>query len=323
MIGGILTHRSVSMVAPGANTVFGVDGNFAFYRNVYLTGFLARSDTPGRRGDDLTYQGGFRYSADRYGLRLDRMDVQKNFNPELGFLRREDFQRSYVEARFSPRTAHNRLVRQWTYTGSLEYIEDNAGVLQWREQQGTFGADLHSSDNVSLEVSRDYELLPSDFKIAKDVVVPAGGYDYTHALTKYTSGQQNWFTGSLSFDTGSLYGGTKQTATCSGRVKFSPRFSTEPNISLNWIDLPQGEFTSTVVGARTTFTVSPWMFVAALIQYNSAQSSLSTNLRFRWEYLPGSELFVVYTDGRSTLPLRGTDLQNRGIVFKINRLIRF
>ena len=65
------------------------------------------------------------------------------------------------------------------------------------------------------------------------------------------------------------------------------------------------------------------MFVAALIQYNSAQSSLSTNLRFRWEYRPGSELFVVYTDGRSTLPPHGTDLQNRGIVFKINRLIRF
>jgi hypothetical protein len=31
----------------------------------------------------------------------------------------------------------------------------------------------------------------------------------------------------------------------------------------------------------------------------------------------------VYTEGRSTLPLQGTELQNRGFVVKINRLFRF
>ena len=65
------------------------------------------------------------------------------------------------------------------------------------------------------------------------------------------------------------------------------------------------------------------MFVAALVQYSSSSTSLSTNLRFRWEYEPGSDLFVVYTEGRSTLPERGTELQNRGIIVKINRLFRF
>jgi hypothetical protein len=65
------------------------------------------------------------------------------------------------------------------------------------------------------------------------------------------------------------------------------------------------------------------MFVAALVQYSSSSESVLTNLRFRWEYQPGSELFVVYTEGRSTLPPRGTELQNRGFVVKINRLFRF
>ncbi len=48
--------------------------------------------------------------------------------------------------------------------------------------------------------------------------------------------------------------------------------------------------------------MTPRMFVAALVQYSSSNTSLSTNLRFRWEYQPGSELFVVYTEGRTTLP---------------------
>ena len=46
------------------------------------------------------------------------------------------------------------------------------------------------------------------------------------------------------------------------------------------------------------------MFASALLQYNSTDRSFSSNLRFRWEYQPGSELFVVYTDERDTLRAR-------------------
>jgi hypothetical protein len=64
------------------------------------------------------------------------------------------------------------------------------------------------------------------------------------------------------------------------------------------------------------------MFVTALVQYSSATTSLSANVRFRWEYLPGSELFVVYTEGRDTFPTRQLPLESRGFVVKINRLFR-
>jgi hypothetical protein len=98
----------------------------------------------------------------------------------------------------------------------------------------------------------------------------------------------------------------------------------EPTLSFNWGDLPGGRFTTTIVGARATFTMTPRMFTAALVQYSSSSTSVSTNLRFRWEYQPGSELFVVYTEGRSTLPPIGAEaLQSRGFVVKINRLFRF
>ena len=65
------------------------------------------------------------------------------------------------------------------------------------------------------------------------------------------------------------------------------------------------------------------MFVAGLLQYNNSTNSLSTNLRLRWEYQPGSELFVVYNDQRDT-SLRGTPfLENRAFVVKLTRLFRF
>ena len=44
------------------------------------------------------------------------------------------------------------------------------------------------------------------------------------------------------------------------------------------------------------------MFVSGIVQYNSASTSVGSNLRFRWEYPPGSELFVVYTDDYDSDP---------------------
>ena len=65
------------------------------------------------------------------------------------------------------------------------------------------------------------------------------------------------------------------------------------------------------------------MFFSGLLQYNSSTESLSTNLRLRWEYQPGSELFVVYNDVRDT-EFRGVPmLENRAFVVKFTRLFRF
>ena len=69
--------------------------------------------------------------------------------------------------------------------------------------------------------------------------------------------------------------------------------------------------------------MTPRMYTAALVQYGSSTSSLSTNIRFRWEYQPGSELFVVYSEGRETLAVGPTALETRGFVVKFNRLFRF
>ena len=66
------------------------------------------------------------------------------------------------------------------------------------------------------------------------------------------------------------------------------------------------------------------MFLSGLLQYNSLANTLSTNFRLRWEYSPGSELFVFYTEEQDTDPLRPNryvEMRNRGFVVKFNRLL--
>jgi len=112
-------------------------------------------------------------------------------------------------------------------------------------------------------------------------------------------------------------------------VTLLPQLSLEPGFSLSRVTLPGAAFTARLFRVRGDYGFSPLMFLSALLQYNSADRAVGTNLRFRWEYAPGSELFVVYTDERDTTPdalstpttVRG--LKNRAFVVKVNRLLRF
>ena len=66
------------------------------------------------------------------------------------------------------------------------------------------------------------------------------------------------------------------------------------------------------------------MFTSALLQYDSASRTAAANVRLRWEYQPGSELFVVYNEQRDTaLRRRFPELENRALIVKVNRLFRF
>jgi hypothetical protein len=122
---------------------------------------------------------------------------------------------------------------------------------------------------------------------------------------------------------GSFYDGDRTDLAYRGRAELTTRLSIEPGISLNWVDLPTGQFTATLLTARTTFTFTPRLLTAALVQYNSTSASFTTNVRFRWEYSPLSELFVVYSDGRDTLGRGFPGLVNRGMTVKLTRLFRF
>ena len=323
-IGGIFTGRSVSTVGDGTNQAYGLDAAFSFYDNVNFNGYYARTQTPGLDGDDASYQAAFNYDGDLYGFQLDHLLVGDHFNPEVGFLRRDDFRRTFTSAQYSPRPASIRAVRQFTVRASLDYIENGAGQVETRIAQARFNTEFENSDRFSLDVQRNYELLVEPFRIASDVTIPVGGYDFADVFASYSMGAQRRFSGTFSIQRGEFFSGNITAyGYRRGRIEITPQFSFEPSISINRIDLPEGQFTATLMQSRVTYTLTPRMFVGGLLQYNSAGDSLSTNVRLRWEYQPGSELFVVYNDQRDT-SLRGTPfLENRAFIVKVTRLFRF
>ena len=326
-IGGIFTGRSVSTEGDGTNQAFGVDAAFSFYDNVNFNGYYARTQTPGLEGDDDSYQAAFTYNGDRYALGVDHLLVGDNFNPEIGFLRRTDFRRTFVQAKFSPRPASIDAVRQFTWGGSLEYILNGAGRIESRVAQTSFSTEFENSDQLSVDVQQSYELLLEPFDISSDVSIPVGGYGFQDYYAGYSMGAQRRISGTFSIQRGEFFSGDITAIGYSrGRIEVTPQLSIEPSVSVNRIVLPEGRFTTKLATTRFTYTFTPRMFFSGLLQYNSSLNVLSTNLRLRWEYQPGSELFVVYNDQRDT-ELSGNRsfpmLENRAFVVKFTRLFRF
>ena len=323
-IGTMFTNRSVSASHPGSNQAFGVDTTLSFFQNVNVNGFYARSETTDLKGDNDSYQGHAEYAADRYGAVAEYLKVGDHFNPEVGFVRRDDFKRTFLSTRFSPRPASIRRVRQFTWQGSLEYIVNGAGSVESRQQTGLFSTEFENSDRVAASVNRNYELLVQPFKIPGGSTVPPGGYDFSDVQVSYGLGQQRRVSGTLALQDGQFYDGSILAVSyTSARISVLKQWSAEPTISINRVRLPSGDFTTSLARVRSDYAFSPRRFVSALVQYNTADNSFSSNFRFRWEYLPGSELFVVYTDERDTVVSGFPGLKNRAFVVKINRLVRF
>jgi hypothetical protein len=323
-IGIIATHRQP---ADGVrNTLLGADTNLFLFNNVFANLYYTRTDTQGASSDgSQSYRGRFEYAGDRYGVSGEHLLVGAHFDPQVGYARRTDFRKSSAELRFSPRPRRAARVRKFSYVGSIDYITDAGGTqLQNRQIQATFQTDFQNSDQLIVAYARDYELIPLDFAISQGVLVPAGGYDYQTVQTTYNLGQQRRVSGRVTAARGSFYDGTKTDAIYTGRVAILPQVAVEPSLTVNWVRLPYGEFTSRLVSSRFIVTPTPRMMISSLVQYNAIPHSLSSSVRLRWEYRPGSEVFVVYSDNRNTLPTPASPgLQNRSFAVKATRLLRF
>jgi len=350
-IGLLATRRTP--VGGLANTVLGADANFWFFNDLTMTGFYAQSTTerdpnslalfaPTSIANRSSYRGEFDYAPDRYGFRYEHLLVGSQFQPEIGFLRRSAFRRNFASGRFSPRPGGDSRVRRHVFEAELDYITgSDDGVLETREAQVSYRAELRGNDEWRIDYSRNYEFLREGFNVVPGKRIPAGAYHFADVRTSYEFGADRRISGTISGGTGSFYDGTNTEVGYDGVIEISSRFKLEPGIRFNWIDIaspPQlnaGEsaealakadtsFTTTVVSTRASYMFSPYMALSGLVQYNSTGSSLGSSMRFRWEYRPGSDLFVVYSDGRDTrIGDRFPGLLNRTFVVKATRLFRF
>ncbi len=320
-LGVLATNRDVRSAGGGSNQVLGLDLGMAF-RNSWTTdnAYVRSWSSRGAAGE--SYWSRTDFAVDRYGVQYEHLFVGPDFTPDLGFLRRQEFRRNFGQVRFSPRVRRGPL-RQVHNEVSLDYVTSARGRLETRVLELSTRGDFRLGDGFEVKYLRDYEYLAQPFAIASGVTIPVGGYTFQETQASYSIGPQRRIAGRVGLARGQFFDGTRTEVSYGGRVEVNASLMLEPAVSVNWVDLPHGAFRNTVARSRVTYTLSPRSFIGALVQYASATNTVSANVRFRWEYQPGSDLFVVYSEGRDTDPRGRPALQNRGLIVKFTRLFRF
>jgi hypothetical protein len=214
-------------------------------------------------------------------------------------------------------------VRKFEWEASFDRFVHGDGRLDTRDLAGVFRVDYKNSDQIVLEVFDQAELLTKNFTIFGNVTIPTGEYHYRSVLAQYAMSTQHKLSGTVTYQQGRFYDGDKKTlALGAGRIEASGHLAFEPGVSLNWVNVSAGSFVAKVLTTRAIYTFGPRMFASALVQFNSTNHSMATNARLRWEYQPGSELFVVYSDGRNVQNKGLSAPETRSFIIKITKLFR-
>ena len=323
-IGMLFENRSRSLSSSGSNQGWGIDGSFGFSDNLSLTTYYAKTATEGLNGMDGSYNGKIDYAGDKWGGSLDHLVVGSDFNPEMGFVRRKDFRQTAAMGRFSPRPTSISWIRQTSLQFDLGHLEnERTGILENQNRAGEFKVELENSDQFKITYTDTYENLLEDAYIS-GASISKGEYTFPDVKMDYTFGPQRPYSGNLSVRRGEYYGGNVTSLGMSrARMEITPQLSLQPSISFNWLSLPQGQFDQHVAITRLNYTLTPRAYVSTLVQYNSRSNTLSGNFRLRWEWAPGSEVFIVYTEDRDTdIFDRWSQMENRGLIIKVNRLFQ-
>jgi Domain of unknown function (DUF5916) len=95
-VGGIFVNRSGFgdyATDSDYNRTYAVDGKWGIGRNSLVSGFFAKTDTPGVSGDDHAFNIRARVLYPKWDLDAGYQEVADRFNPEVGFLTRDGYRK--------------------------------------------------------------------------------------------------------------------------------------------------------------------------------------------------------------------------------------
>ena len=277
------------------NQTFALDGKWGLGKKARLSGYLAKSNTPGIEEKDHSLKLQADYQWNNWELTGAYTEVGEGFNPEVGFLLREAFRKPEFRVLYHWRPQqkfagllelrpHVSYRSYWDFNGFLEtsYLHiDN----HW---EWVSGLEIHTGINYTVEGVKQ------DFQISSGVTVPEGTYRHSEAQIVFRTNLSKPVYLSTRHVLGGFFGGERYANSGTLGVRIGDKFNSELTLVLNDIRLPDGTFHSNVYRGRVSYSFTPRIFAQSLIQFNSSSNIWSANIRFGWLQQANTGLFLVF-----------------------------
>ncbi|MBI2186777.1 MAG: carbohydrate binding family 9 domain-containing protein [Acidobacteria bacterium] len=309
-IGGLYTRRDARLAGADARHTAGLDMSLATSRfrgsqNLELRAWFLHTTRPDAAKGTSAYGAVLDYPNDRWYGRFQTTEVQENFDPSVGFLRRQNYRRYAPSLQFAPRPRSNRYIRQFRFGANADVMTDRQNDLLNRQIDVTlFSIMMHSSDHMSINVSRRQERLDAPFRISRGIVLPTGAeYDYSRFRIFARTAERRVLAVNGRYETGDFYSGTRTERQANLTVRARPGLIVYLGGEWNNVRLREGHFTTRLYRLVGETQFSPFVTLVNDIQYDTQSAVLGWQGRFRWIVSPGNDVYVVYTHNWLDEPL--------------------
>jgi hypothetical protein len=309
-VGALFTRRAESgesernaVYTAGLDALFSTR-HFMGSQNIDLNLFwLATSVAPGARGDRHSYGADINFPNDPAEASFSFREVQKNFDPAVGFVSRLAYRRYNPQVSYSPRPGDHPWIRSFTFSALADYTTDLSNRLLTRSFEFTpFEFNTHAGDVFHVSASNTYERLEEDFEIFRDpisgrrVVLPrAGEYNFTRYGVRGETANRRVLAVEAEADWGTFLSGNRQSYGLELTVRARPGVIIYSEIEWNKIELDEGSFQTRIYRLTPELQFSPWISWVNNLQYDNESRVLGWQSRFRWILTPGTDFYFVYT----------------------------
>ncbi len=307
IVGAMFTSRLD--VNGNSNLAYGLDGLFQVSGDDYLT--VQWAQTFDNQSEDMAASdfksGRLAVEMNRrrrrgFGYTIGTILSGPNYNPGVGFVDRKDFK--YGTAAISNSWLMKKGPFIWHKLELLgnAYLE-NVDHQVLSSQYGTeWSFSRRNQDNGGLVINKVYENILVDFELAGNVVIPPGAYDFFRLAGTYSMAVDKTIRTGLILETGSFYDGWLNSLTLTPSWYISKYFQLNLEYNYNY-----GEFNNRgdllnfhVARLRIGTAVNRKISTNALLQYNGSQDIFAMNMRFRWNFREGQDLWIVFNSGLNT-----------------------
>jgi len=304
----IWQQSTVGIIATGktsgytSNYVYGMDLNYSSSqlfgdKNVRLGAIWTQSQSGLRIENNKNSAYRFYLSLPNDFIEYDMSYdvVQRNFNPEIGFIKRKNYKHFYTELQFNPRPAFLPWIRIMEFKPiDIDYFwSDNTNQLESIEAEfRPLGFGTKSGEFIEYNIIRFFDRIDEPFDIHDDIIIPTGGYWFTrHEIQYHTfSGRKIAVGGRAS--TGGYYTAQRYQNDFYLRLNINKHLNLSLDYEWNKLQFEQGQFTTHETGGRIEYAFNPKLNTGLYGQWNNENEEFLLNFRVNWIPKIGSDFYL-------------------------------
>lgn len=305
-VGIMLTHRLDEAhndlgFLQNNNTTISIDGQIRPTSQLDIQYLLTSSidEQSGKMGYAGRFFIGNRTNDFYYGWVTEYTDA--DYKPSMGFVRQTDVIRHNPGGYYIWRPKKIPWIRRWDPGMFLNFNHDASNPNRF-QQASLYIFPIYTwfKDNSFLELSATPTWQNINFDFAPlGLVIDKNRYYYTRYLIQYNTDLSKKWSGDISYSFGRFYNGRRN------RIGATTRFAPIPQLAIS-LDYEYNALRQVGVARENLYTnlytsslrlaLNPQVQLSTFYQYNSFDRQGRWNIRFSWEYLPLSFVYLVFND---------------------------